>query len=108
MVRRWLRPVAQQRARGHRHVRTDHQRLDHVRAGRDAGGGRDGHARAQLRAQDGDPAHRQPQLPGLAQVHLRHHVERVEVEVRLVEAVEQHQAVAPAPTTCAANAANAE
>ena len=49
--------------------------------------------RAELWPQDGDPAQRQPQLPRLAQLDAGHDVERLEVEVGLVEAVEQHQPV---------------
>ena len=62
-------------------------------AGVDAGGGGQRDGGAELRPQDGDPAQGQPQLPGLAQLDPGDDVERLEVEVGLVEAVEQHQPV---------------
>ena len=70
------------------------------RPGVDAGGRRQGHVGTQLRPQDRDPAHRQAHLPRLAQLEPRHDVQRVEVEVRLVEAIEQHEAVGAALDDC--------
>ena len=61
----------------------------------DAGGGGDRDAGAELRAEDGDPSQRQSQLAGLAQLDAIHDLERVEVEVGLIEAVEQHEPVGP-------------
>ena len=51
--------------------------------------------RAELGSQDRDPAQRQPQLPGVAQLEPRLDFERLQVEVGLVEAIEQDQAVGP-------------
>ena len=47
----------------------------------------------QLRSQDADPAQRQPQLPRAAQLDAVDHLERLQVQVRLVEAVEQDEPV---------------
>ena len=94
--------------RGHHHdVGTDHEPLDHVGPDMDAGGRGERHAGTELRPQDGDPADRQAQLGRLAQLEARHDLQCLEVEVRLVEAVEQHQPSAPAATAAAAKLANA-
>ena len=49
--------------------------------------------RPELGPQDGDPAQRQAQLPGAAELDAVDHLERLEVEVGLVEAVEQDEPV---------------
>ena len=77
----------------HGDVGADHERLDDVGAGVHAGRGGQRHVGAELGPQDGDPPQRQAQLPRLAELDAGHDVERVEVEVGLVEAVEQHQSV---------------
>ena len=69
------------------------ERLDHVGAGWRPDVAASETSRTELRSQDGDPAHRQAHLPGLAQLEPRHDLERLEVEVGLVEAVEQHEPV---------------
>ena len=87
------RSVAQQRRGHHRGIGADHQRLDDVGAGGDAGrrGQRDGGS--ELGPQDGDPAQGEPQLPRTAQLDAGDDVEGVDVEVGLVEAIEQHEPV---------------
>ncbi len=90
-----VRAVAEDRGRHHRNVGADHERLDDVGRGADPGGGGQGCVRAELGSQDRDPAHWQAQLPGLAQVEPGDDLERVEIEVRLVETVEQDQPVRP-------------
>ena len=87
------RPAAKQR-RCHGHdVRADHEGLHRVLTVVDARGRGDAHARSELRPEDGRPAQRQAQLRGVAEGHLRHHRQLVEVDVGLVEAVEEHEAV---------------
>ena len=85
--------MAEHRRRHHGDVGTDHERFDDVGAAVDAGGGGDRDVGAELRAQDGDPSQGQSQLAGLAQLDAIHDLERVEIEVGLVEAVEEHEPV---------------
>ena len=60
-----------------------------------ARGGRERDVRIELRSEDRDPADRQPHLPRLAELESRDDLDRFEVEVRLVEAVEQDEPVGP-------------
>ena len=62
--------------------------------GVDPRGGRQRDAGRQLRPQDGDPAQRQTAGPRSWHSSIAvDHVERLEIEVRLVEAVEEHEPV---------------
>jgi hypothetical protein len=72
-----------------------HQHLDGVGGG--VHPGRGGQGGGDLPVEDGRPAQRQPQLLGGRQRQLGGHLQGVEVEVGLVEAVEQHQPVSAGP-----------
>lgn len=50
-------------------------------------------ARLGLRPQDCNPAQRQTQLLAVAQHQVGYDVERLEIEIRLEEAIEQYQAI---------------
>ena len=90
-----LRAVLEQ-ARHHLHRRrAGHDRLHGVEAGVHAA--RRGERRLDLAGQDRQPAEAQQQLGGIRQVQARDRLEGLDVDVGLVEAVEQHEAVGARP-----------
>ena len=85
-----LRPLAEQGRGEHHGVRAGEQQLDHVVARLDAA--RRGEADGDTAAEDRDPAQRQPQLLVARELELGLHRHRLEVDVRLQEAVEEDEA----------------
>ena len=85
--------VAEQGRRHHDDVRADHECLDDVGPRTDARTCRQRQPGTELRPKDRDPAHGQPHLPGLAQLEPGHDLERFQIEIGLIEAIEQHEAV---------------
>ena len=85
------RPVAEQGG-GHLHdIGPGQQGLDHVVGKVDASRGRQGHIG--LITDDGDPPQGQPQFVPAAEHQVGRHLQRLQVDVRFEEPVEQHQAV---------------
>ena len=89
------RTVAQDRGGHHDHVGANGERLHGISSAMDPRGCCQAARRTQLRPEDRQPPERQAQLRGVGERDPGRHVERVQVNVRLVEAVEQHQAVRP-------------
>lgn len=83
--------VAQQHGAEHCHVRAGHEHLQHVGGAVDAASG--GETGAEASVQNRYPSQGHPHRHGRAQQNVRLHLERFEVNVRLVKAVEQHEAV---------------
>ena len=84
-------PMRQERRRHHRHVRTGHQRLEHIFVRVHAAGHRE--VGLDRLVEYGDPAQAQAQLVRIAQLQVRHDSQIFQVDVRLVEAVEQHERI---------------
>ena len=87
------RALSQERGRHHHDVGAREQFLGDVRARVDSGACRQGNLGAQLGSEDRDPTEREPQFPRLAQLEAVDHTKGLEVQVRLVEAVEQNESV---------------
>ena len=83
--------VAQQRRHHLHRVGARHHRLEGVEAGVDAAAGRERGPHAAV--QDREPAQPEQQLGGVGEVERRHDLERLGVDVGLVEAVEEDEAV---------------
>ena len=72
-------------------LRAGHHGLDHVGGAVDAAGERQ--VGLDVAVQHRDPVQPQQQLVRIAEDQVGHHFQRFQIEIRLVEAVEQHQAV---------------
>ncbi len=75
----------------HRHLRAGHHGLERILRAMHAAGQRQVGRDAPV--QDRDPAQRQPQIVRAAERQAGHHLQRLQIEVGLIEAVEQHQPV---------------
>ena len=89
------RAAAQQDAGDHHRVRAGQDQLERVHGRVGAAGGPQGEVRR--RAQDRRPPQGQAHLGRVAQLQARHDVERLQVDVRLEEPVEEHHAGRPGP-----------